>query len=202
MPNFEMKHIALFLLLAGATLLPGCSERRCSERDAIKKAISFEADSETIKSVFDSLPGLSTDQALNLVSQKLGTNNLSSFLIMQNSDGAIGYELYVDLQSTIPVSRCGVKGESLVKLSDLSEIKIRQDKKEREGSFVFDIKDSYRGVCKFVMMETYKGYMITRLSIPSRKDAGDTPELTVFSIDQTHHLLPAKDRPFFKEITK
>ena len=187
-------------ILMGVVLLAGCTEYRLSQKDAVKNALSFQSDRKAIKDTFAQLSTMSAYEGRKLLEENLGKDNLSTFLLTQRADVTNCFALFVDISSTVVIRRCLTAGKSLVTYSDLSMIETKMENNGKWiGSFVFNVENSYTGICRFIMIESDKGYMISKLYVPGLGSEASTSNLVVFDKGNIEHLRKNKDRRFFEE---
>lgn len=194
-----MKNCALWIITS-TVFFTGCYERHCSQKDAITRAISFNADKRTIKATFAKLPSMSAFEGQKMLIHTLGTDNLSGFLLTQTSDVTNCFSVFIDPTSIVAVSRCATAGKSLVTYSDLSHIKVTKVSGEWMGSFAFNVENCYTGICHFSMIETKKGFLVTKLYFPRLVNDDATSNLVVYAIENVEHLRMTRDRRYFKEM--
>lgn len=193
-------YLRLIVFLTAFVILAGCAERKHSQKDAIIKSINFHADKTTIKETFAKLPTMSASEGKMLLWHTLGKDNLSVFLLTQTFDLTNCFSFFIDPASTVAMRRCATAGKSLISYADLANIELSNVGNSWRGSFSFNVENSYTGVCNFDMIETDRGFLVTRLSIPRRKNELSVSNLVVFSIENIEHLRMNRNRRYFKEM--
>jgi len=175
--------MSMIILLA---LGGGCNTQKHALNRAITSAVSFDASPRTIKQTYLQLSSCSSERALTLLKDSLGTNNLSFFLLTATSELTKDFQCHITPESILPILRLG-NGKSLVMTRDITSLTVQKIQEGYEGSFMFNVnaKNEFYGKCLFLMKEDGNGFFITKLAIAHNTLSGLETSLSVFDLSKS-----------------
>jgi hypothetical protein len=159
-------------------------------RDAIGKAISFEATSQTIAQVSEELMTAAGGEKRAALFRTLGTNNLSSFLMTVTGPNTKQYEIEQDVSLfAFVAAQRALAGRSAVLLDDITEHHvIRSEPTRIGGQFLIDIPKSLRTRCVYTAHQEGNSWAVRRLVIARRHFHTPDEGLTVIEEDSNHEV--------------
>lgn len=194
-----MRLIFLSVILVGL----GCAAEKSGLEDALKQAVSFDAGAKQIRKTFIEFSDQSPTDAANYISSKLGSNNLSSFLLAYPLDELSVYKIDFVYDPIKVDQKCSVHGKSLIEFNDITNLVYTSASGRLTGSFDINASDiQLFGVCEFEAVVSSDKVSVQRLTIPPRTRS-NTNSLVVFD----KRVKPLRSEPewkagiFFEEIS-
>jgi len=173
-------NICLFFSLVW---IAGCNTHENAIKKAVNHAVSFDVSPRIIKQTYLQMSSCSSETALVLLKDSLGTNSLSFFLLTTASESMVGFQCHITPESILPILRLG-NGKPLVMLRDITSLTMQKVQEGYEGSFVFNVKNrnEFFGKCLFFVKESNRGLVITKLAIAHNTLLGIENGLLVFDL--------------------
>lgn len=194
-----MRMVFLGIILVGL----GCSAEKSGLEDALKQAVSFDGGARQIRKTFIEFSEQSHTEATNSLLSELGSNNLSSFLLVHPIDELSSVYKIDFVYDPIKVSqKCSFHGKSLVEFNDITNLVYTSISGKLTGSFDINASDvNLFGTCEFEAVVSSDKVYIQRLTIPPRTRS-NTNSLVVFEklVKPTTSEPEWKEGVFFEEI--